>query len=351
MKIRRFSNIHSWMRIEPAHWVASATAIDVRSAGNAGHGPSWTLDLYSPRSRETTSVWSPGTMTSAPSSSECRPRRLNTRRIIRRSSGMQSLIRTSPPVTPASAMNEPISMWSGLMSCTQPPSLSTPWTVSTFEPMPSIRAPILVSIRARSWTCGSQATLPMTVVPGVSAAASSAFSVAMTEGSSMNTSPARRPPGAVSVIVPLSSCSAPERAEGVEVRVQAPAADDVAAGRRHDRAAGAGQQRAGEQERRADLLGQVDVDLAALAVDAGRRTATTSFWPRHSTRDAEVGEDVEHGLDVPNSRDVAQDDLFVGQDRGGEDRERAVLVAGGDDGAAERHAALDDEFLHERGRG
>ena len=60
MKIRRFSNIHSWMRIEPAHCVASATAIDVRSAGNAGHGPSWTLDLYSPRSRETTSVWLAG---------------------------------------------------------------------------------------------------------------------------------------------------------------------------------------------------------------------------------------------------------------------------------------------------
>ena len=55
-------------------------------------------------------------------------------------------------------------------------------------------APILTSIRARSWTWGSQAALPMIVVPGVSAAAISAFSVAMTDGSSMKTSPARRPP-------------------------------------------------------------------------------------------------------------------------------------------------------------
>ena len=45
VKTRRFSNIHSWISTEPAHWVASATAIDVRSAGNAGHGPSWILRL------------------------------------------------------------------------------------------------------------------------------------------------------------------------------------------------------------------------------------------------------------------------------------------------------------------
>ncbi len=42
-KNRRDSNIHSWTSTSPSLWVASATAIDVRSAGNAGHGPSWTL--------------------------------------------------------------------------------------------------------------------------------------------------------------------------------------------------------------------------------------------------------------------------------------------------------------------
>ena len=45
VKTRRFSNIHSWMSTEPSDCVASATAIDVRSAGNAGQGPSWTLHV------------------------------------------------------------------------------------------------------------------------------------------------------------------------------------------------------------------------------------------------------------------------------------------------------------------
>ena len=57
------------------------------------------------------------------------------------------------------------------------------------------------------------------------------------------------------------------RAEGVEVRVQAPAADHVAPGRRHHGAPEAREQRPGEQERGADLLGQLGLDLDA--VDAG----------------------------------------------------------------------------------
>src|SRR4051794_28292825 len=69
--------------------------IDVRSAGNAGHGPSWTLPVNSPASRSTISCWPPGTSTSLPSSSECRPRRSKTKRIIRRSSGAVSLVETA----------------------------------------------------------------------------------------------------------------------------------------------------------------------------------------------------------------------------------------------------------------
>ena len=62
--------------------------------------------------------------------------------------------------------------------------------------MPSMRAPICISRRARSWTCGSAAALWITVEPGVSAAAISAFSVAITDGSSMKKSQACRPSGA-----------------------------------------------------------------------------------------------------------------------------------------------------------
>ena len=130
---------------------------------------------------------------SLPSNSLCSPSCSKTRQIIRRSCGIVSVIRSSPPVTPASAMKLPISMWSGAISCVAPPSRSAPSTVSRFEPIPPILAPILTSRRARSCTWGSQAALWTTVVPGVSAAAISTFSVAITDGSSMNTSPARRP--------------------------------------------------------------------------------------------------------------------------------------------------------------
>ena len=75
-------------------------------------------------------------------------------------------------------MNEPISMWSGATRVLAAAELvARRATCMTLEPMPSIAAPIFTSMRARSWTCGSQAALPITVVPGVSAAASSAFSV------------------------------------------------------------------------------------------------------------------------------------------------------------------------------
>src|SRR5918997_4934271 len=213
VKIMRFSNIHSWMSAEPEHCVASATAIEVRSAGKAGHGPSWTLILCSPTSREMTRSWPPGTTTSAPSSSERRPRRSKTRRIMRRSLGIVSRMRSSPPVTPASAMNDPISMWSGPIVWSQPWRPAVPLTVRTLEPMPWMSAPIFTSIRARSWTCGSQAALPITVEPGVRAAASRAFSVAMTDGSSMKTSPARRPPGARSSMSRPCSNVAPSAAK------------------------------------------------------------------------------------------------------------------------------------------
>jgi hypothetical protein len=43
VKNMRDSNIFSWISTVPWHWVAVTSAIDVRSAGNAGQGPSSTL--------------------------------------------------------------------------------------------------------------------------------------------------------------------------------------------------------------------------------------------------------------------------------------------------------------------
>src|SRR5918998_3187901 len=78
-----------------------------------------------------------------------------------------------------------------------------------FEPIPSIRAPICIRRRARSCTCGSEAALWMTVEPGVSAAAIRAFSVAITEGSSMKKSQAWSPSAARSSYVRPARISAP----------------------------------------------------------------------------------------------------------------------------------------------
>ena len=55
VKNRRFSNIFSKIRIVPLACVASARAIDVRSAGNAGQGPSSIFGIASPMSSRTAS--------------------------------------------------------------------------------------------------------------------------------------------------------------------------------------------------------------------------------------------------------------------------------------------------------
>ena len=104
--------------------------------------------------------------------------------IERRCSTAASSIRTSPPVTAARPMNDATSMWSAPTRCEAPCRLSTPCTVSTFEPMPSIVAPIEHSRLQRSWTCGSQAAFRMIVVPRARTAAMTAFSVPVTDASS-----------------------------------------------------------------------------------------------------------------------------------------------------------------------
>ena len=63
---------------------------------------------------------------------------------------------------------------------------------------------------------------------------------------------------------------------------------------------------------------------------------------------AEAVEQPEHRLDVADPRHVRERHRLVGEQARGEDRQRAVLVPGGADAAAERVAALDHERL--RGR-
>ena len=72
------------------------------------------------------STCSGGTSTSLPSTIDCRPRRLNWRRIITRSSGSTSRTRSSPFVAAATALKLATSMWSGQTRCSAPPRRSRP---------------------------------------------------------------------------------------------------------------------------------------------------------------------------------------------------------------------------------
>ena len=136
-------------------------------------------------------------------------------------------------------------------------------------------------------------------------------------------------------------------AEGVQVRVEPAAADHVAAGRRHVGPAEAREQRAGQQEGRADALGQRGVDRGVrdlVAADGDHvLVAPLGAGP-------EVHEQLDHRLHVADARHVAQHDLLRRQQRGGEGRQRSVLVAGGNEGPREGRPAFDDELLHARVR-
>ena len=61
--------------------------------------------------------------------------------------------------------------------------------------------------------------------------------------------------------------------------------------------------------------------------------------------DSEVGEDLELGLDVLDARDVRQPVDARREERGGEDRQRLVLVARRLHAAADRSPAFDDEAV------
>ena len=62
--------------------------------------------------------------------------------------------------------------------------------------------------------------------------------------------------------------------------------------------------------------------------------------------DPEPLEQREHRLDVADARDVAHDDLLLGEQGGRKRGQRTVLVPGGHDRSGERPAALYDELLH-----
>ncbi len=241
-------------------------------------------------------------------------------------------------------MNEAISMWSGETVCSKPPSSGSPWTVMTFEPMPSIAAPIFTSMRARSWTCGSEAALRITVVPSISAAAISAFSVAMTDGSSMKKSTrlAGRSRASMWMSRPCSTVAPRARkASRCGSRRRRPITSPPGGGMtvRPKRVSSGPAARNDARMRSARPAStSVFVTFVGLQRDGVLGAAVHAH--------AEVGEQVEHRLHVPDARDVVQHDLLVREEAACQQRQRRVLVPGGDDRSGQGRPALDDELLH-----
>ena len=135
--------------------------------------------------------------------------------------------------------------------------------VSTLLPMPSMWQPMELSRWQTSWTWGSLAALRRTVTPSARAAAMMPFSVAVTEASSSRMSQPCRRPSARSSNLPLWTKSGAQGFEYLEVRVDATSADVVSAGGGVDaEVTVAGEQRAHQRERAANLAEQVDVRLA-----------------------------------------------------------------------------------------
>ena len=121
----------------------------------------------------------------------------------------------------------------------------------------------------------------------------------------------------------------------------------IAAGRRHGHPAEPGEQRPGEQERGAHAAAELGVEL--VLGDLGG-VDTQLVRARPGDLRAEVGEQLEHGVDVPDPRDVRERDRLLREQRRRQDRQRAVLVAGGLDRPRQTPAALDHEGLHQLGR-
>jgi hypothetical protein len=134
--------------------------------------------------------------------------------------------------------------------------------------------------------------------------------------------------------------------ERVEMGVQPPPADEVAARGRHADLPEAGEQRAGEQERSANPRRELLVD-ARVRQRVGLQAELVLAAP--ADLDPEPFEQRNLALGVADPGDVREHDLLVGQQARREDREGRVLVPRSHDLPRQRRAALDHELLHRSG--
>ena len=135
--------------------------------------------------------------------------------------------------------------------------------------------------------------------------------------------------------------------ESFDVQVDGTAADGAAAGERDAGAAAAGDERSEDERGGAHGLDQFVGGFGAgeiFAVDGG---AVVGASVAEFDLGAHGGEQVARGLNVADLRNVFEDDGFVGEQGGGHAGKRGVFCAADADGAEQRLAAADDEFVHE----
>ena len=125
------------------------------------------------------------------------------------------------------------------------------------------------------------------------------------------------------VVNPVHFDPRTERRERVDVRVEAAASDDIASRRRDDSAAEAHQERAGQEERGAHLRAELRVELALPQL---RCMDADLVQAGPLDLGADVGEQRQHRVDVPDPRHVSKQNRLARQRAGGEDGQRAVLV-------------------------
>ena len=251
---------------------------------------------------------------------------------------------TSLPAIAAATRKVPASMRSGMTSCSAPCSSFTPSMMIRRVPAPSIFAPILLSKFARSMTSGSAAALSMTVVPSARTAAIMTLSVPRTVGPSLPRRfmvAAAQFPGENLHVALVDPVSGAERLEAFQMKIDRAVADDAAAGQGDRRLLLAAEQGTEDADGGAhlphDLVGRDRFDV----LRADRHGAARPLHLR-----AEMGEDLQHVVDVAEIRNVVDDDRLFGEQGGGENRQGRVLGAADFDGARQRVAAVNENFIH-----
>ena len=324
-KNRRLSNIFSKTSTVPRACVAATTAIEVRSAGNAGQMPLSIFGICPPRSSTIRRSWPGADADRASPPPRARSRGVRKAGTIEiRSSGSTSSISRSPPVTAASAAKLATSMCSGpIRMCA---------AVETLDALDAQH------VRAD----------PVDPRAERDEEAAEVLDVRLARGVADDRLPAREHGGHHRVL--RAPSRTPRRGTGACRRARPCAGRRRRSARSRPRARrtrGCACRGADVRSRRRRAAAR---RRARTARAAGRRAGTTHGSPRQSSGSrsvlvtfaastvtsfglgprrigADVDEQLDHRLDVADPRDVRQRHRLGREHGRGEDRQRAVLVA------------------------